>query len=109
MGIGEEVLLSAKVTLNSLSPEEVQVQVLTNLVDAQGDLKNAVVLPMLPLGVDVARANLFQTVVQPSARSGLREYAIRVLPKHPDFISLFPPGLIEWAQAPSPVAELQAR
>jgi len=108
MGIGEEVLVSAKLTLNSLSPEVVQVQVLTNLVDAQGDLKNAVVLPMLPSGADAAGAYLFQTVVQPSARSGLHGYAIRLLPKHPDSIILFLPGLIRWAQAPSPVAELQA-
>jgi starch phosphorylase len=109
IGIGEEILVSAKVTLNSLSPEEVHVEVLTGLVDAQGELKNPVVLHMLPSGVDAAGAYLFQTVIQPSARSGLHGYAIRLLPKHPDSISLFLPGLIRWAQAPSPVAELQAR
>jgi hypothetical protein len=48
-------------------------------------------------------------VVRPSARSGMHGYAIRLLPKHADSVNAFLPGLIKWAQASSPVAELQAR
>jgi glycogen phosphorylase len=107
--LGEEVLVSAKVTLNSLSPEDVAVQVLTGLVDAEGNLKDPVVIPMRLSERDASGAYLFQTVVQPSARSGLHGYAIRLLPKHADSINPFLPGLIKWAQASSPVAELQAR
>ena len=107
--LGEEVLVSAKVTLNSLSPDDVEVQVLTGLVDADGNLKDPVVIPMRPSERDAAGTYLFQAVVQPSARSGLHGYAIRLLPKHADSISPFLPGLIKWAQASSPVAELQAR
>jgi starch phosphorylase len=107
--LGEEVLVSAKVTLNSLSPEDVAVQVLTGLVDAEGNLKDPAVIPMRLSEREASGAYLFQTVVQPSARSGLHGYAIRLLPKHADSISAFLPGLIKWAQAPSPLAELQAR
>jgi starch phosphorylase len=107
--LGDEVLVSAKVTLNSLSPEDVEVQVLTGLVDANGELKDPIVIPMR-LSEQVAGGTyLFQTVVQPSARSGLHGYAIRLLPKHADSASAFLPGLIKWAQVFSPVAELQIR
>jgi starch phosphorylase len=107
--LGEEVLVSAKVTLNSLSPEEVEVQVLTGLVDSEGNLKDPIVIPMRLSERDNSGSYLFQTVVQPSARSGLHGYAIRLLPKHADSVSPFLPGLVKWAQASSPVAELQAR
>ena len=107
--LGEEVLVSTKVTLNSLSPDEVSVQVLAGLVDADGNLKEPVVVPMHLSERDGAGSYLFQTVVRPTARSGLHGYAIRVLPKHADSSSLFLPGLIKWAQASTPVAELQAR
>src|SRR5579863_4185251 len=107
--LGEEVLVSAKVTLNSLSPEEVEVQVLTGLVDSEGNLKDPIVIPMRLSERDNSGAYLFQTVVQPSARSGLHGYAIRLLPKHADSVSPFLPGLVKWAQASLPVPELQAR
>ena len=109
ISLGEEVLVSAKVTLNSLSPDDVEVQVLTGLVGADGGLKDPVVTPMRLSERDAAGTYMFQTVVQPSARSGLHGYAIRLLPKHADSISPFLPGLIKWAQASSPVSELQAR
>jgi starch phosphorylase len=107
--LGEEVLVSAKVTLNSLSPEDVAVQALTGLVDGEGNLKVPVVIPMRLSERYAAEAYLFQTVVQPFARSGLHGYAIRLLPKHADSISPFLPGPMKWALASSPVAELQAR
>ncbi len=107
--LGEEVLVSAKVTLNSLSPEDVAVQVLTGLVDADGNLKDPVVIPMRLSERSAAGTYLFQAVIQPSARSGLHGYAIRLLPNHADSISPFLPGLIKWALASSPVAELQVR
>jgi starch phosphorylase len=107
--LGEEALVSAKVTLNSLSPDDVEVPVLTVLVGADGNLKDPIVIPMQLSKRDAAGDYLFQTVLHPSARSGLHGYAIRPLPKHADSVSLFLPGLNMWARASSPVAELQAR
>jgi hypothetical protein len=101
--------VSAKMTLHSLSPDDVEFQVLTSLVDADGNAKNPVVIPLRPSERDAARTYLFQTGVQPSARSGLHGYAIRLLTKQAGSISPFLPGLMNWAQATSPVAELQAR
>ncbi len=101
--------MSARVTLNSLSPEDVAVEVVTGLVGADDEIKDPVVVPMRPSKQDGPGSYLFQAVVQPSTRSGLHGYAIRVLPKHVDSISPFVPGLITWARASSPIAELQVR
>ena len=101
--------MSARVTLNSLSPRDVAVQVLTGLVDADGNLQDPAVIPMRLTGQESSGTHLFQAVIQPTSRSGLHGYAIRVLPSHPDCVGPFLPGLIKWATSASPVAELQAR
>jgi starch phosphorylase len=108
INLGEEVQVLARVTLNSLSPDDVEVQVLTGLVDAEGNLKDPVAIPMRTSVRETAGVFRFQTIIQTSARSGLHGYAIRILPTHADSFSPFLPGLIKWAQATSPVAELQA-
>ena len=69
--------MSAKGMRNSVSPDNVAVQVLTGLVDADGNLKDPVVIPMRPSERSAAGAYLFQTVIQHSARSVLHGYAIR--------------------------------
>jgi len=107
--LGEEVLVSARVTLNALTPEDVEVQVLTGLVDAAGELIDPAVTAMRASERDAAGIYVFKAVIQPSTRSGLHGYAIRLLPKHADSVSPFLPGIIKWAQASSPAAELQAR
>lgn len=107
--LGDEVLVSTRVTLNALSPEDVAVEVLYGLVDADGTLKDPVAIPMRLSERQTSGTYLFQAVIQPSGRSGLHGYAIRLLPHHADSISPFLPGLIKWAQGTLPVAELQAR
>lgn len=107
--LGDEVLVSARVMLNSLSPEDVAVEVLTGLVDADGEVKNPAVIPMRLAERDSSGAYVFQVVIQPSTRSGLHGYAVRLLPNHLDSIGSFLPGLIKWARASQPVAELQSR
>jgi hypothetical protein len=101
--------VSARVAPHSFSSDDVEVQVPTGLVDADGMVKNLAVIPRRASERVAAENYLFQIVVQPSAGSGLRGRAVRLLLKHTDSVSLFLPGLIKWAQALSPVAELQAR
>ena len=105
--LGDEVLVSARVMLHVLSPEDVAVEVVTGLVGADDQINRPVAIPMRPSGQDGEGSYLFQAVIQPSAKSGLHGYAIRVLPRHVDFMSPFIPGLITWARAASPVPEVQ--
>jgi starch phosphorylase len=94
--LGDQILVSARVVLNDLTPEDVAVQIVSGSIDASGEITNPGTIPMQPTGKDGA-GDLFQAVWKPSTKTGLHGYAIRVLPRHPDLISSFLPGLITWA------------
>jgi starch phosphorylase len=98
--LGDKIVVSARVALNTLAPEDVAVQVVMGRVDARGEILDPVVIPMQSEGKDGAGVDLFQAMVRPSTRTGLHGYSIRVLPHHPDLISSFLPGLITWASSP---------
>jgi glycogen phosphorylase len=94
--LGEQVLVSARVALNGLTAEDVAVQVVSGSVDAAGEITNPVTVAMQPSGRDDPGGELFQAVLKPSAKTGLHGYSIRILPRHPDLINSFLPGLITW-------------
>jgi starch phosphorylase len=94
--LGDQIQLSARVALNDLSSEDVLVQVVAGSIDAAGAIMNPVTIPMEPSGRD-GSAEVFQAALRPSTKTGLHGYSIRILPKHPDLISPFLPGLITWA------------
>jgi starch phosphorylase len=97
--LGDQIVVSARVALNTLAPEDVAIQVVTGWVDAEGEIQNPVVIPMRLVEQDGGGVSLFRAIVTPSIRTGLHGYAIRVLPQHPDLISSFLPGLITWASS----------
>jgi glycogen phosphorylase len=96
ISLGEQVLVSARVALNDLTPEDVAVQVVSGSIDASGEITNPVTIPMQPSGRDGSGSQLFEAVLKPSAKTGLHGYSVRVLPKHPDLITSFLPGLVTW-------------
>ncbi len=97
IGLDQEVLVSARVFLDALKPEDVAVQVLSGGVDASGEIKNPSVVLMDSYEQEGAGKFVFQTMLRPDGRSGLHGYAIRVLPRHCDSSTMFLPGLITWA------------
>jgi starch phosphorylase len=96
IAIGEEMIVSAKVFLDALTPDDVVVQILEGHVDARGEIQSPVVATMHPQDRDGSGSVLFRAALH-SSRSGLRGYAIRLLPNHPDAVTPFIPGLILWA------------
>jgi len=94
--LGEKVLVSARVALNDLTPEDVAVQVVTGSIDASGDITNPTTVAMQPSGKDGSGRELFEAVLKPSTKTGLHGYSIRILPRHPDLITSFLPGLVTW-------------
>ena len=95
--LGERIVVSARIALNALTPEDVAVQVLMGQVDAEGEIKNSVVIPMQSSGRDDLGIDRFEAIIKPTVRTGLHGYSIRVLPQHPGLISSFVPELIVWA------------
>jgi glycogen phosphorylase len=94
--LGDQIQVSARVGLNALTPEDVEVQVVSGAIDANGEITNPVTIPMQPAGNGGADSDLYQVAFRPSDKTGLHGYSIRILPRHPDLISPFLPGLITW-------------
>jgi glycogen phosphorylase len=96
VAIGEELIVSAKVLLDTLTPDDVVVQILEGRLDARGEIQEPVITTMHAQDRDASGSVLFRAALH-SSRSGLRGYAIRLLPNHPDAVTPFMPGLILWA------------
>ncbi len=104
--LGSDVTVSVEVALDTLTPEDVSVEMLTGRVDAHGELQEQAIIAMECSGRESSGNYRFRAVWQPS-KSGLCGYAIRVLPKHRDAVSSFFPLMIIWADgAPAGVDEL---
>ncbi len=91
--IGAEIQVSALVRLGSLSPDDVEVQLVTGKVDAEDNLHETTTYPF-PTGVDVDGGALrrYESVVAAS-RTGSIGYTVRVVPSHPDLVSVAEMGL----------------
>jgi starch phosphorylase len=97
VNLREHIQMSARVSLDKLTPQDVTVELLVGLVDSKGDILEPMVLPMQPSGQDASGSHVFRAILSPAVRSGLHGYAVRVLPAHPDAMKRLWPGLICWA------------
>jgi starch phosphorylase len=95
--LGSQFEAEARVFLDSLTPDDVAVEVVMGRLNADGELTDFGVVTMQVCGQDAGNY-VFKSTVQPSARSGKYGYAIRVLPKHAHAQSRLLPGLILWAE-----------
>ncbi len=95
--LGKEIEISALVKMDSLEPGDITAEVLMGRVNADGEITDPTVIPMMACGPHDSRGFLFKVTIQPSKRSGLHGYAIRALPQHPDSVTHFWPTLISWA------------
>ncbi len=106
VGIGERFGVAARINLGTLSPDDVRIQLLEGLVDSAGELRDTTIQPMNQDSNEGPGQFIYRAALH-SARSGLRGYAIRILPRHPDEISSYLPGLLTWAmEAPVTTPEL---
>jgi len=95
--IGKEFTIRAQIYLGSLKPADVSVEIYMGQVDANNEIINAKSYPMLSIGTAGNNVYLFEDKRSVTSRSGLHGFTIRVLPRHPDLVSPFLPGMITWA------------
>jgi glycogen phosphorylase len=95
--LGAHLEVSARVFLDGLEPADVTVETLLGRMSADGEITDFVAVPMQSHHDGAAGTYVFHSVVQPTSQSGMYGYGIRVLPKPPDSLSPFLPGLILWA------------
>jgi glycogen phosphorylase len=79
--VGAKIHVSALVRLGELTPEDIQVQLITGLVDAEDQLRNPLVTAF-PTGVDVGGGlRRYEGWVE-TRRAGSIGYTVRVVPYH---------------------------
>ncbi len=95
--VGQTLDVSADVTLGSLTPGDVTVQLYTGGLDTIGRLRASEAIPMRVDGEP--REGKYRFVGQiPCQASGRRGFAIRVLPSHEDLANGLELALIRWAE-----------
>jgi starch phosphorylase len=97
--VGDTFHARARVSLGSLTPEDVRVELYLGRVDPAGELVDAQATLMQPAGQDKAGSFSFETSDVTCFGSGQHGYTVRVLPYHPDLTTPFLPGLIVWARS----------
>ncbi|HET7036636.1 MAG TPA: alpha-glucan family phosphorylase [Thermomicrobiaceae bacterium] len=95
--IGTPLRVRAKVWTGDLAPEDVAVELYLGPVNADGEITEGRTVPMEPVGQEEDGGQLFEVSTEPGSHSGLHGFTVRVLPRHPDLVTPFVPGLIAWA------------
>jgi glycogen phosphorylase len=96
--VGSGFNVGAEVRLGELTPDDVSVELYMGVLNAEGEIVDGHTIPMHPekrskRGTTLYRAD--QVICSGSGRYG---YTVRLLPKHPDLVTPFLPGMITWAQ-----------
>lgn len=95
--VGERFRAEAKVDLDGLTPDDVRVELYMGLVNPSGDLVRGQPVPM-ELASSLDDGSYLYRAEAEGDMSGLHGYTIRVLPYHPNLVTLFQPGFIHWAE-----------
>jgi glycogen phosphorylase len=97
VALGNELQISALVFLDSLTPEDVSVQILSGRVTASSEIKEPAITSMTTHENEGNSCYRFHASL-PTSKSGFFGFAIRLLPNHSDAVTPFIPLLITWAQ-----------
>jgi starch phosphorylase len=93
---GESIRFQVRVQPGPLTSEDINIELCTGPVNADGEIVEASITEMKPVYQD-KDGILYETAVAPCCGSGQFGSAARVLPRHPDLKQKFVPGLITWA------------
>jgi len=97
LAVGQVVQARVRIRLGRLTPEDVLVELYQGLVDAGGELLEAIPSAMEMVEQTAPGVYVFEAKPVACSRSGLHGFTVRVLPYHPDLASPMMPGLIKWA------------
>jgi starch phosphorylase len=96
--VGDPLEVEAEVTLGSLTPQDVTVQVYYGPLTTRGDIaETGSAVQMQPLDGTPNGTVTFRTALAYET-SGERGISVRVLPSHPTLTTHFLPGIIRWAE-----------
>ncbi len=93
--VGDEVPVKVKVSLGSLTPEQVSVQLYDGSLDTESNITSGSGVPLDYIRGPEQDVYEFEGSI-PCARSGRRGFSVRVLPKHEDLLDPRTMGLVCW-------------
>jgi glycogen phosphorylase len=100
--VGHSIAAHARVTLGTLRPEDVRVELYFGTVNADGELVEPKTSMMRMLREEREGVYLYQGEAIAQNRSGLQGFSIRVVPRQERLPTCYLPGLITWAQTVLP-------
>jgi glycogen phosphorylase len=94
MRVGSSFPVTVQVSLGSLTPHDVDVQICYGLLDAMGEVSSPTSLSLKP--ASQASGSMEYSVEVPCKNSGQFGFAVRVLPKHTNLPHSYEPALVTW-------------
>lgn len=95
MDRGDHISVDARVRLGALKPAQVLVELYHGPVSSTGEIYDPVRVEMKDTG---SKGGAHEYAVEVECTStGQHGYAVRILPRHPDLVHPFIPGLVRWA------------
>ena len=94
--VGNVFEVEAGITLGSLSPDDVSVEIYNGMVDGEENYSSSQPIPMMYKGAESA-SYIFICQV-PCQKSGLHGYTLRILPKNAALFNPYELGLIKWEE-----------
>lgn len=95
MDRGDRITVDARVRLGALKPEQVLVELYHGPVSSTGEIYDPLRVEMKDTG-SKGGAHEYAVEVECTA-TGQHGYSVRILPRHPDLVHPFIPGLVRWA------------
>lgn len=96
--VGENLPVTAELSLGELTPQDIEVQVYYGPIDQQDDPEYNETIVLKPDPRKTKDSNYKFSGRITTRRTGQQGFTIRVLPKHPHLINPFELGLIYWAE-----------
>ena len=94
--VGSELSVKALVRLGRISPDDVSIELYHGPVDAWGDIKDGSSVRMDYKESSGRDGEHWFAGLMSCKTSGRRGVTVRILPRHPDLINPYEPGLILW-------------
>jgi starch phosphorylase len=94
--VGSQLSISALVKLDSVSPDDVSVELYHGPIDSWGNIKDGWAVRMDYKEASERQGEHWFAGSISCKRTGQHGVTVRVLPKHPDLVNSYEPGLILW-------------
>ncbi len=93
---GQDICVQARVLPGKLTPDDLAVELYLGRLNADGEIIEAISVPMEPVRRDGVW-HLYRATVTPRTGSGMHGFTARVLCRHQDLSTPLVPGIIAWS------------